>query len=33
MSDVDLHIPLNITIGVEGYEVGGFSESIDNHTN
>jgi hypothetical protein len=28
MSDVDLRILLNIVIGVNGYEVGGFGESV-----
>jgi hypothetical protein len=33
MSDVDLHILLSSIIGVDGYEVSGFGESINNHPN
>jgi hypothetical protein len=33
MSDVDLNILLNLVLGVDGYEVSGFGESIHNHPN
>jgi hypothetical protein len=33
MSDVDLSILLSSVLGVDGYEVGGFGESINDHPN
>jgi hypothetical protein len=33
MSNVDLGILLRFVLGVHGYKVGGFGESIDNHPN
>jgi hypothetical protein len=33
MSDVDLSIPLDSVLGVDGYEVRRFGESIHNHPN
>jgi hypothetical protein len=33
MSDVDLSILLNSILGVDGYEVGRFGESIHDHPN
>jgi hypothetical protein len=33
MSDVDLSILLRSVLGVDGYEVGGFDESIHDHQN
>jgi hypothetical protein len=33
MSDIDLGILLSVVVGVDGYEVGGFVESIHNHPN
>jgi hypothetical protein len=33
MCDVDLCISLNIVVGVDGYEVSGFGESINDHPN
>jgi hypothetical protein len=33
VSYVDLSIPLNIVVGVDGYEVSGFGESVHDHPN
>jgi hypothetical protein len=33
MSDVDLSILVDLVLGVDGYEVGRFGESIHNHSN
>jgi hypothetical protein len=33
VSYVDLFIPLNLEVGVDGYEVGRFGESIHDHPN
>jgi hypothetical protein len=33
MSDVDLRILLSSILGVDGYEVSGFGESINDHPN
>jgi hypothetical protein len=33
ISDVDLNIFLSSIVGVDGYEVSGFNESINNHPN
>jgi hypothetical protein len=33
MSNIDLIILLNSVLGVDGYEVGGFGESIHDHPN
>jgi hypothetical protein len=33
MSYVDFSILLNLLVGVDGYEVSGFGESVHNHPN
>jgi hypothetical protein len=33
MSNIDLSIVLNLLVVVGGYEVGGFGESINDHSN
>jgi hypothetical protein len=33
MSDIDLGILLSIVVGVDGYEVSGFGELINDHPN
>jgi hypothetical protein len=33
MSYIDLSIVLSVVIGVDGYKVGGFGESIHDHPN
>jgi hypothetical protein len=33
MNNIDLGILLSVVVGVDGYEVGGFRESIHDHLN